>query len=531
MSFSSILVPYRQTGYFSQLVNDYLDGNEKLRPFYRYSPLNPDFEEAFRSRENFDTDRELLVSELTKQYQGLQTADRVTAHIQSLASPDTFTVCTAHQPNIFTGYLYFIYKLIQTVKLAEFLENKYPGRHVVPVYYMGSEDSDLEELNRINLEGKAFIWNPGQTGAVGRMTTSGLDLLITEIRQTIGYGDHALELIHLLEEAYQGQPDIQRATLQFVNALFGRFGLVVVIADTPGFKRRILPLIREELWHSPSYEIVRSTLQKLSVHYKPQANPREINLFYLQGQTRERIVREKDYWQVLNTGIRFSEAQLETEVSEHPERFSPNVILRGILQETILPNLAFVGGGGELSYWLELKDLYDHFKTPYPVLILRNSVLWIDRQNQERLKKLELSSLELFSPLEQLITAYTKRHAETSLELDEEKSELGELFEHLLERALALDPTLVEAVKASRAKTMQTMDHIALKFLRAQKKKMALQTGQIRSVREKLFPGNSLQERTENIIPFYAQYGALFLDTLYRLLDPLANQFTLIQED
>ncbi|HVB02573.1 MAG TPA: bacillithiol biosynthesis cysteine-adding enzyme BshC [Chitinophagaceae bacterium] len=530
MAFRYLQIPYASTGYFSSLILDYLEEKENLRPFYQYSPIHPDFDTIIRNRRQFPVDRELLVRELQRQYQGLDTSERVKANIEQLRFPDTFTVCTAHQPNIFTGYLYVIYKLIQAIRLADDLKKKYPDLHFVPVYYMGSEDADLQELNKIRISGKTLSWETPQTGAVGRMNTEGLDRLIGEIRENIPHGEHAANLMALFENAYLQQVNIQQAFLHLVNALFGHFGLVVLIADTPAFKQQFLPVIREELFHSPSRKILGTTIESLSAQYHIQAKPREINLFYLEGQIRERLIQDKDGWRVMNTSLTFSPAALETALITHPERFSPNVILRGLLQESILPNLVFIGGGGELSYWLELKGLFDHFNIPYPLLLLRNSVCWIDPQSQSRLEKLGITPADLFLPAEQLITDFVRRNTTTGLDLIAEKEQVLQVFDQLATRAAQTDPTLVEAVHAQRAKAMKALDKVALKLLRAQKKKMLLRTDQIRAARDKLFPGNSLQERTENMIPYYVRYGPEYLDILYHALDPMSNQFLFLLE-
>src|SRR5258708_5961266 len=175
---------YRQTGYFSRLITDYLDQAHELSPYYAY-PANPEgMRSALEARKTGKAvDRATLVAALEEQYAGMLNNDfsgspRVKENIARLARPNTFTICTAHQPAIFTGHLYFVYKILHTIRLAEYLRQLYPSAHFVPVFYMGSEDADLEELGNIYLGGEKLVWDTKQTGAVGRMKPKGLEKLL-----------------------------------------------------------------------------------------------------------------------------------------------------------------------------------------------------------------------------------------------------------------------------------------------------------------------------------------------------------------
>jgi bacillithiol biosynthesis cysteine-adding enzyme BshC len=361
------------------------------------------------------------------------------------------------------------------------------------------------------------------------MAPEELDILIEEVTRQLGTGPFAVEITQLLKEAYLGHPDIQSATLFLVNALFGRFGLLVLIADTPGFKRAILPILREELYRQTSFAIVSETIARLSQNYHPQAMPREINLFYLEDQLRERIVKEGEVWRVLHTPKTFTAAQLEQELQEHPERFSPNVILRGLLQETILPDVAFIGGGGELAYWLELKDLFGHYGIPFPVLMLRNSVLWMDSKSVQRLGKTGLPPRELFRDTETVIADFVKKHTRHDLVLKEEYEKMEKLYAGLEQKAARIDVTLRASVAAERKRSLCSIGKLEHKFLRAEKKEFAWQAELIRNLKSILFPGNALQERVENLLPFYATYGPAFFDALYARLDPLNKGFLIVE--
>lgn len=512
------------------MVIDFLAEHPNLRPFYKYSPVHPDFEAVIQAKKLFPQQREVLVAALQEQYEGLDITDSVRNNISSLLDQQTFTITTAHQPNIFTGYLYFAYKILQTIKLASQLRSQYPQYNFVPVYYMGSEDADLDELGHIYIDGKNIAWPTDQQGAVGRMQPEGFEELIEKVKAALGYGEYAEELITLLKKAYLGHANIQDATLYLVNELFGRYGLVVLVPDNPKLKKLFVPVMRDELFHQHSYRIVNETIEQLSQHHKVQANPREINLFYLTATSRERIVQVGDVWKVLHLPVEFTAASLEKELEEHPERFSPNVILRGMLQETILPNIAFIGGGGEIAYWLELQQLFNHYRVPFPALILRNSFLLTDAASQERLRKLGLAVTDLFEDTEELVNRFVKEHTNAALVLKDEYAAVEKLFDELAEKAREIDVTLVAAVAAERTRAVKSIGKLEHKFLKAEKKKFGWQTEQIRNLKARLFPANSLQERKENFMPWYIHQGPAFFDVVLEHIDPLCDQFGIIYQ-
>lgn len=521
-------IPYGNTGYFNQLVVDFLSEHPNLRPFYKYSPVKPDFEEVIKAKKAHPQQREVLVSALQEQYRELKTSDAVNVNIASLADLNTFTVVTAHQPNIFTGYLYFAYKILQTIQLAEQLRQQYPRYNFVPVYYMGSEDADLDELGHVYINGKNIQWPTDQQGAVGRMQPQGFEALIEEVKQALGYGEYADELVDLLRRAYLGHENIQAATLYLVNELFGRYGLVVLVPDNPRLKKLFIPVMRDELLHGHSFGIVSKTAGELGKHYKVQAHPREINLFYLTPTARERIVRVGDTWKVLHMPVEFTADSLEKELQEHPERFSPNVILRGLFQETILPNIAFIGGGGEIAYWLELQQVFTHYQVPFPALLLRNSFLLVDPMSQQRLEKLGIFLEDLFGSVEALINNFVQKHTNAALVLKDEYAEVEKLFDELAVKAGNIDVTLVATVEAERTRAIKSIGKLEHKFLKAEKKKFSWQTEQIRQLHNRLFPGDSLQERKENFMPWYIHQGPAFFDMILENLQPVTDQFGII---
>ncbi len=530
MDWTSIRVPYRQTGYFSRIITDYLDKADGLSPFYNY-PVTPEgVGSALEARRKSPVNREVLVLALEDQYKDVTSAPRVTTNIARLGKENTFTVCTAHQPAIFTGPLYFIYKILHTIRLADELAKQYPELHFVPVFYMGSEDADLDELGHIYLGNEKLVWDTRQKGAVGRMKTKGLERLLDRIDGQLSVQPFGKELIRLLRETYLASPDLQTATFRFLHQLFAEYGLVILIPDRASLKKLMIPVFEDDLFRQTPSFIVGETIDRLSEQYKVQANPRSINLFYLKDELRNRIEKKGDDFFVHESTLRFTEAEIKEELQRHPERFSPNVILRGLFQETILPNIAFIGGGGETAYWLELKGLFTHYKTPFPVLIIRNSFLLVERQWVEKMSRIGLEVNDLFRPAEELVNQLVKKESQLQLNLEGPIAEANRYYESLKALAQPVDPTLVQHVAALQTKALEPVRALEKKLLRAEKRKFGDQQRQVHALKSALFPLDGLQERIENFLPWYAARGPRFIQDIYQHSLGLEQEFVVLTE-
>jgi bacillithiol biosynthesis cysteine-adding enzyme BshC len=245
---------------------------------------------------------------------------------------------------------------------------------------------------------------------------------------------------------------------------------------------------------------------------------------------RERIVFENGIYKVLNTDYEFTPETMMAEVDNHPERFSPNVILRPVYQETIFPNLAYIGGGGELSYWAERQPQFEHFNVPFPMLVRRNSALWIDESNAKKLGKLGLTIDDLFGEVEELIKTYVKENTDEDLSLENAKVAINQAFERILAKATAIDPTLKKTVLGEQTKQINAINALESRLLKAEKRNHEVAINQIRTLKDKLFAENGLQERYDNFLPFYLKHGEDFIQILKDNLEPLKMDFVIIFE-
>jgi len=526
----AIKVSYESTGFFSKLVADYVAGDDKLKGFYKHPVSIEGIKASILARKSFKTNRKLLVDELTKQYEGIHLNALQEQNLQSLLGEDTFTITTAHQPNIFTGPLYFIYKIMHVIKLADELKIQFPEYDFVPVYYMGSEDADLDELGYINLNGEKLTWQTKQTGSVGRMKVDkALLQIIDSIAGQIAIHPFGDELINLFKQCYSLGKTIQQATLELVNTLFAAYGLLVVIPDNSALKQSFNAVIKKELVEQFSNKAVTETINELSKHYKAQAGGRELNLFYLIDDKRERIELINKNYIVSSLNKHWTLDEVLQELEQYPERFSANVILRGVFQETILPNIAFIGGGGELAYWLELKKVFEAAQVPYPMIILRNSFLLVKKSFTERIEKLGFTIEDFFADETSLINALVYQNSTNKLSLDTEIEGIKAIYNQIKNTSSSIDTTLLPHIDSLQKGTLRKINELEKKILRAEKRKFSDQQHQITNIKKNLFPKDNLQERIDNFSSYYALEGNEWLQTIYDYSNGLEQTFCILK--
>lgn len=522
-------ISFQSSGYFTPLIVDYLNQKDTLKPLYNRFPTLDNFKEQIdEKRGNYSPEfRTVLVDVLEKQYKNINTSAYTRQNIRLLSETETFTVTTGHQLNLFTGPLYFLYKIVSAINLSRQLKEAYPGQDFVPVYWMATEDHDFEEINYFNFRDKKIKWPRESAGPVGRLSTEGLDAVLDAFSKEIGIGNNAEWLKEIFEKAYLNHSNLADATRYLANELFGTEGLVIIDADDADLKRLFAPHVKEELLHQTSHQKVAETAELLK-DYNIQVNPREINLFYIEDTIRERIILQDNIYYVNNTDLKFSQQGILALLESNPEKFSPNVIMRPLYEEVILPNLCYIGGGGELAYWLELKSHFEAANVTFPMLLLRNSVLLATQKQAEKLDKLGLSWADAFSKQQDLVNKKVQSFSEFKLDFTEQKEFLKKQFETLNAMASKTDPSFTGAVKAQELKQLKGLENLEKRLLKAEKRNHAEQLERITQLQNELFPGKSLQERKANFSEFYLEYDGKLLTALFDSLKPLEHEFNVI---
>ena len=527
-------IPFRETHYFSDLICDYLEEKPQLNPFYNRFPKIENFESQIeeKSKSFSKENRAVLARALKEQYKNVEASQLTFQNIQDLSQENTFTVTTGHQLNLFTGPLYFFYKIVSTINLCKELKTNYPESNFVPIYWMATEDHDFEEINFFNFQGKKISWNRNASGAVGELDLKGLEEIFKVFESELGLGKNALKLKRIFKTAYLKHQTLAEAMRYLVNELFTEYGLVIVDGNDKNLKRVYTPFIKDEICKQSSFKNVSETNERIAgLNHKIQVNPRAINIFYIKDGLRERIVEKKGVYSVLETSISWSEESLLQEVDKYPERFSPNVILRPLYQEIVLPNLCYIGGGGELAYWFQLKSNFEAYNVPFPMLLLRNSVLVVAEKQRDKLKKLNLDIKDLFLNQNALLTQVTKQVSKINIDLSVQKEHLQKQFKGLYQIAEETDKSFIGAVAAQERKQIKGLEHLEKRLLKAQKRKHDDLLERVYNIQNELFPRGSLQERYNNFSEFYLVYGDQFIQQLVLNLQPLKGEFTILNLD
>lgn len=531
-------ISFKDTGFFSDLICDYLEQKKELSPFYNRFPNLENFKaQLLEKQTSFSIENRIkLVNSLQNQYANVVSTQKTQQHIEQLKQENTFTITTGHQLNLFTGPLYFLYKIISTINLTEQLKSTYPNYNFVPIYWMATEDHDFLEINYFSLQGKKIAWNKqegleNKHGAVGEFDTNGLEQVFTVLEESIGGGKNAAYLKELFRKGYLEHDNLTDASQYIVNELFGKYGLVIVDGNDAGLKSLFIPVIEQELQNNTAFaEVTKTTTELEKLGHKGQVTPREINLFYLAKNSRERIIPgDNGSYSVLNSNKQWqSFKDIQKEVKSNPERFSPNVILRPVYQEVILPNLCYIGGGGELAYWFQLKQSFKKLDIPFPILLLRNSALLISEKQSEKLNKLSLTNHELFMKQFELINYKVRQISNIPIDFSMQKETLDTQFAELESLAEQTDKSFVNAVKAQKTKQIKGLDVLEKRLLKAQRIKLSDQVSRLTELHTQLFPQQSLQERKMNFSEFYLEYGEDLIAKLKGDLAPLSHQFDVL---
>ncbi len=528
-------IPFQDTGRFSQLICDYLNEDGRLQTSYGYYPSLKNLKEQMELKKRLypKKNRSILVEVLQKQYKNIETDISVEKNLELLAQDNTFTVTTGHQLCLMTGPLYFIYKIVSTINLCKQLKEAFPKCNFVPVYWMASEDHDFEEISSFRFQDKSIRWNREPAGTVGTLPLDDLQTVLDIFETHLGNQAEALSVKNLIQKSYRNATDLSEATFKLVNSLFSSEGLVVIEPQNKQLKTLFSPVVKEELRTQQSFRSVQEQIEILKrdydSSYTPQVNPREINLFFLGTEGRYRIEQDGEDFKLNGTEKRFSKKELYEILEEDPEKFSPNVILRPIYQELLLPNLCYVGGGGEIAYWFQLKTNFDRLKIPFPILLVRNSALIYSEKNARKIIKLNLESSDLFLKRNDLINKKIRQISNIDLDLKNLKEQLKEQFKHLQTLVDQTDQSFKGAVNAQEKKQMKGIDYLEKRLLKAQKRVLSDHVRRLVLLHEQLFPNDQLQERCLNFVSFYLEMGEAFIPNLLKSLDPLNPHFTLIE--
>jgi bacillithiol biosynthesis cysteine-adding enzyme BshC len=486
-------ISFGATQQFPKLFLDYLNELPQLKEFYSFKPDISGFRQQIEKRRGFPQEyRKNLKNHLNHQYSDISLHVKVKKNIDLLEEENTYTLCTGHQLNLFTGPLYFIYKVLTVINLSEELKKEFPKENFVPVYWMASEDHDFEEIQYFNHRGKKHQWDSKQKGAVGRFNTNDIQ----------GFLDSIPFDFKEIKKFYTESKTLAQAHLKLVNHLFQDYGLVVLDADSKVLKTEFSSIIRNDIEDEIAFsEVNKSTAKLNKLIYSTPVNPRQLNYFILGDQFRYRLEKDQNGVFYLDVNEKRVDLDINHLLEESPESISPNVITRPIYQECILPNLAYIGGPSELSYWLQLKSAFQGLGINFPLLIHRYSNTVLSDKAIEKLKQIKIEDLsEIFQNESLLLKQLLIRNEliEEDLHKEWEKS-IENVFNDIKSVVSEIDKTLIASAEGRHKKVNKEILKIRKKIESAILKKQDTLTARLNFAKSEVFPNGSFQERYDNI--------------------------------
>lgn len=517
---------------FSALFECYTSRFDEVAPYYEGDYRDPSARARAAERAAaHPRDRAALVDALLQQNErwGLDAATR--ANIEALRDPDTVAVVTGQQVGLLSGPLYTPYKTLTVLQLAARLAEE-TGRTVVPVFWLEGEDHDLAEvagtrlLKHNEVEHLRYAGHTlpeeGNLGSVGRLAfTDDVTRVVNRVDELLPPTDFKDALIDGLRAAYREGVTFLDAFAQFMHTLFAGTGLVLIAPGDDRLKQLAAPLFRQEI---EDYATAHAALQQVSTaleaQFHAQVRTKPLNLFLVEEGARYPLDADGDTVRVRGTSRSYTRAELLELLDAHPERFSPNVVLRPLMQDLLLPTAAYVAGPGEISYFAQFKPVYGWAGIPMPVIYPRASVTLVEGKVQKVLDRYGLSVGDLDGDLEPLFKRIVLQEMPVDVEevFRQASRHLHQAVNDLKPALEEVDRTLVKAAEATRAAFMKEMGKLQGRVVKAEKRNHDEVRAQLEKAQVNLFPAGKLQERSLSALYFINKYGIGLIEALRREL-------------
>lgn len=524
-------IPFSESQTSSPLVIKYIAKEESVRPLYERFPSVDNLPIQAKEKLANYAHRSLLCQQISKQYESRGFSLEQQVNFKRLQQAHTVTITTGHQLNLLTGPLYFFYKILEVIKTCEQANAKEDVHAYVPVFWLASEDHDFKEINHFYYKGKKILWDEPKEGPVGRLNLDKLSGVLTSFLDDLAESEGKEKLKKLLVKSYGCSATFGEASFALVNELFSSYGLLCIDGDDAILKQSMIPYFSEEISRKTSFKKITATNKIIGK--KVQINPREINLFYIEDGLRERIVQPDlglDVFEVVNTSLKFTEKELLSLLNKSPEKFSPNALLRPLYQEVLLPNVMYVGGGGEIAYWLQLKSFFESQKVIFPMLLVRNSVQLINEKEWLKMKFLNLDFLDFFQSAEEAVKSQIRKSSNSLDLLQKKEQELRAVFDGLEDLREQTHLSFGQMLDAQRKKQLNGFSKLKKRMLLAEAKNQEERWQQIEKYLERVKVMGALQERKANFTEYYIQTEKSFIKDLYAELLPFEQQFLLLKK-
>ncbi|MBI3086798.1 MAG: bacillithiol biosynthesis cysteine-adding enzyme BshC [candidate division NC10 bacterium] len=523
----------RQLPGTSSLIRDYVHAFPRLAPFYAGNPQAPDaYQEQADRCDARAYRRHELRDLLLAQNERWGVPHIVRQRIEELGHPRAVAVVTGQQTGLFGGPLFTLYKALTAVQLAARLQVEL-RRPVIPIFWMASEDHDVAEADHIQLldrTGTPVTLRHAPWGSPSGFIPANLRLgpaIAETLERTwalLPATEFTPALRDVLGQVYAPERTLAEAFARWMVHLLGGCGLVLLDGADPGLKRLAAGILQRELDEAPrsSRAIleVSQSLRALGYPVQIEARPDGVNCFLLR-EGRRGLVKDGNGFRLRDSKQMIPAADLLRLAQDEPERFSPNVVLRPVVQDCLFPTLAYVAGPGELAYFAQLRPVYQAFDVRMPLVVPRASLTLVEPRIGELLERFRLGLPDLTLEPEQLSSRVLRAHLPPDLEatLAKARESVGEVFRGVGEAIAAVDPTLRATAGQTAGHVQGHLDQLERKAVQALKRRESEMRQQVQRVRGALMPGGKPQERVLPLLPFLARYGPALLETLRAAID------------
>ena len=510
---------------FSALFRDYCTNYEALSDYFAGDwSRSEERASAVERAAAFDRDRDTLADVLLRQHAAWGDGEAARAGIEALREPDTAAVVTGQQVGLFTGPIYTILKALSAIQLADRLAEE-TGRRIVPVFWLGGEDHDVDEISRVvalhkNLpvELRLQADEAGSPGPAGRIRPG--NGIMDRLEELLPDTDFKGDVLHMAREAYGAGATLSEGFARMLRALFP--GLVIINPDDASLKRLAAPLFAREIEEAETAAtLVRRVSDELGRTYHEQVFVRPANLFLLNEKGRIPLDLDGDDFVARGTGQRMTRAEALDLLRRSPESFSPNVVLRPLMQDLLLPTALYVGGPSEIAYFAQCHPLYEWAGLPMPLIYPRAGATFLEPHVAKVLDTYGLVVGDLAGDADRLFHRVVVDSMQGNLDeaFDEAARRLGEAVDHVRAPLREVDGTLAKAADAAQKALTDELARLRAKGVRAEKKKQDMVRARLEKAQGNLYPNGVLQERELSVLHFLNKYGMGFMDMLRETLD------------
>ena len=518
---------------FSTLFRTYCTDYAALAPFYAGDYRTPAARIAAADRAAaVPRDRDTLADALLAQNERWGLDDATRRNIEALRDPEAVVVVTGQQVGLFSGPLYTIYRTLTTLKLARQVAEE-TGRRVVPVFWMPGEDHDLDEVaSTLLLRSNDLVPlrytghtlpDEGNLGPVGRLAlTAQVHALVEALDAGLPPTDFKATVLGWVRDTYRPGTPMLDAFARLLKHLFAGTGLVFMAPDDARLKALAAPLFRREIEdHGTAAEVLEATSARLVVDgYHAQVQTRPTNLFLLADGQRLPLDAEGGTFRLRGTDRTFMQAELLALLDQEPTAFSPNVVLRPLMQDLLLPTVAYVAGPGETAYYAQYKGVYDWAEVPMPLVYPRVSVTLVEGKVQKVLDRYDLAVGDLHTEIDKLFRAVVLAQMTDDVEVAFKAAmqPLHQAINTLKPVIEGVDRSLVKSAEATRAALMKEVGRLKERVIKAEKRNQDVIRDQLEKAMVNLYPAGKPQERALSVLYFLNKYSPALLEDLQAAL-------------